>query len=397
VESFYEKVKDVWEDRFERTHGFWRGFVDQVVWRYMDCGDPESGFARVRCDACSADFFVTFSCKTRALCPSCGAKRAAAFAAFLKDDLLEDVPHALWSFTIPKMLRPYFLYRRELLGELAHSAYETVHELTVAAVGEEDFRIGMVGAIQTFADSLKWNPHLHGLASRGGWSSSGQWIPLPYIDPKAAELLFRSKVFRLLKDQQLISDERIQLLLSWKNSGFSVHNSTTVYPNDEAGLQTLAFYMLRAPVSLQRLRYEPHSQQILYQTKSGHDRLDPQLSDPMEFLARVLIHIPEPGKHTAHYWGIYSCRSRLRPHSSSPPDEQPNPSSARRSELRKRWAHLIQRVYQVDPLRCPRCGSKMRIIAFITKPRVIRRILDHLKNKPTNPRAPPLRATQDSN
>ncbi len=108
----------------------------------------------------------------------------------------------------------------------------------------------------------------------------------------ASLLLFRSKVFRLLKDQQLISDERIQLLLSWKNSGFSVHNSTTVYPNDEAGLQTLAFYMLRAPVSLQRLRYEPPTQQILYQTKSGHDRLDPQLSDPMEFLARVLIHIP---------------------------------------------------------------------------------------------------------
>lgn len=68
-------------------------------------------------------------------------------------------------------------------------------------------------------------------------------------------------------NQQLISDERIQLFLSWKNSGFSVHNSTTVYPRDEVGLQTLAFYMLRAPVSLQRLRYEPHAQQVLYQVK----------------------------------------------------------------------------------------------------------------------------------
>lgn len=82
VESYYDKVKAEWEDRFERTYGFWRGFVDQVVWRYMDCGIADAGFARVRCDDCAAEFFVTFSCKTRSLCPSCGAKRAAAFAAF---------------------------------------------------------------------------------------------------------------------------------------------------------------------------------------------------------------------------------------------------------------------------------------------------------------------------
>jgi hypothetical protein len=35
------------------------------------------------------------------------------------------------------MLRPYFLFHRELLTELAHAAYETVHELMVAAVEDE--------------------------------------------------------------------------------------------------------------------------------------------------------------------------------------------------------------------------------------------------------------------
>ncbi len=106
-----------------------------------------------------------------------------------------------------------------------------------AAVEEEDVGTAMVGAIQTFSDSLKWNPHLHGLAPRGGWSSSGEWVPVPYIDPKAAELLFRHKVLRLLKDFGLVSNERIQLLLSWERTGFCVHNTTTVYPSAEAGLQ----------------------------------------------------------------------------------------------------------------------------------------------------------------
>jgi hypothetical protein len=388
MESYYDKVKAEWEDRFERTYGFWRGFVDRVVWRYLDCGIPEAGFARVLCDACRAEFLVTFSCKTRSLCPSCGAKRAAAFAAFLKDELLEDVPHALWSFTIPKMLRPYFLFRRELLVELARAAYETVHELMVAATAEEHFRTAMVGAIQTFSDSLKWNPHLHGLAPRGGWSSSGEWVPVPYIDPKAAELLFRHKVLRFLKDLGLVSNERIQLLLSWEHTGFSVHNTTTVYPSDEAGLQTLAFYLLRAPVSLQRLRYEPNTGKVLYREKSN--RNTPEILDPMEFIARLLVHIPDPSKHLVRYWGIYSCRGRLRSHSNPSPNEQtPVTLSASRSALRKRWAHLIRRVYHVEPLICQKCGGTMRVVAFITQPRVIRRILEHLRNRKPNTRAPP--------
>jgi hypothetical protein len=53
---------------------------------------------------------VAFSCKGRGLCPSCGAKRAADLAAFLVDEVVEDVGHAHWVFTIPKMLRIYFLH-----------------------------------------------------------------------------------------------------------------------------------------------------------------------------------------------------------------------------------------------------------------------------------------------
>ena len=60
---------------------------------------------------------MAFSCRGRGLCPSCGAKRAAELAAFLIDEVVEDVGHAQWVFTVPKMLRVYFLYHRELLGE----------------------------------------------------------------------------------------------------------------------------------------------------------------------------------------------------------------------------------------------------------------------------------------
>ena len=100
LEAYYEDVKVLWEERFERKYGFWRGFVDAVVARYLDCGVAEAGFARLKCDDCGSERLLTLSCKQRGICPSCDAKRAAAFAAFLKDELLENVGHCLWTFTL---------------------------------------------------------------------------------------------------------------------------------------------------------------------------------------------------------------------------------------------------------------------------------------------------------
>jgi hypothetical protein len=55
---------------------------------------------------------------------------------------------------------------------------------------------------------------------------------------------------------------------------------------------------------------------------------------------------------------------------------------------RMRWAALLQRVFEIDALRCPRCGSTMRLIAAIEDPDVARRILECME---LPARAPPLR------
>jgi hypothetical protein len=42
------------------------------------------------------------------------------------------------------------------------------------------------------------------------------------------------------------------------------------------------------------------------------------------------------------------------------------------------WARLIKKVYGVDPLVCPCCGSEKKIIAVIMDPTEIEKILQHL-------------------
>ncbi len=363
----------------------------------LDCGLFESGFARAICPKCCFEFLVAFSCKERGLCPSCGAKRAAIFSSLLHERILADVPHAQCLFSIPKMLRPYFLFHRELLGELSRIAYETVREMIAAALDEPDARPGMVAVIQTFGSSLKWNPHIHAIVTRGVLLGDGSWQPLPYVDTHKAEFLFTHKVFRLLRQRELITQDRIDLLLSWRHSGFSVHNRTTVCPADTQGLHKLACYLMRSPVNLSRLRYHPDSQLVLYQPKAGHDVDEEARLDPLEFLrwaalrrcpatsdsfegarvrtilARVLIHVPEPNKHLVHFYRAYAnrVRSRYRKQDTAASDEtEATPS---RPAVNKRWAELIYRIYEVDPLTCPRCDSSMKLLAFITEQEVIRR------------------------
>ena len=42
LETHYEDVRAVWEERFEKTYGRWRGFIDHAVWKYLDCGIEEA-------------------------------------------------------------------------------------------------------------------------------------------------------------------------------------------------------------------------------------------------------------------------------------------------------------------------------------------------------------------
>ena len=57
------------------------------------------------------------------------------------------------------------------------------------------------------------------------------------------------------------------------------------------------------------------------------------------------------------------------------PDADPPLCSA---ERRAAWARLIAKVYEVDPMICPRCGSPMKVLAVITDSRELAKILRHL-------------------
>jgi ribosomal protein S27E len=185
----FERFVAEYESRFEREYGYFRPIIKDVVEKYLDCGNPRCGFARIRCPSCRAEHLVMFSCKTRGFCPSCHAKR------------LEE------------------------------------------------------------------------------W---GEWVQ--------------------------------------------------------------------------------------------------EMMDYLKFIGRVTSHIPDKGQVTVRYYGLYANahRGKVRKTGLSPFLLRMAEEEVRRIPS-KGWAEMIRKVYEVDPMLCPKCGGSMEIIAFITDYPAVDRIIDHLK------------------
>jgi hypothetical protein len=96
------------------------------------------------------------------------------------------------------------------------------------------------------------------------------------------------------------------------------------------------------------------------------------------------------------YYGAYANRARRLYAAAAegggrggPPPAAPCEQESEFARDRRRsWARLLRRILEVDPLLCPRCGAEMRIVAVITEPEVVDRILAHL-DREAKARAPP--------
>ncbi|MGB6853312.1 MAG: transposase [Thermoanaerobaculia bacterium] len=189
----------------------------------------------------------------------------------------------------------------------------------------------------------------------------------------------------MLVNKGLIAEETVRNLLAWRHSGFSVHGAVRV--EDRQGAARLGRYMIRCPLAFNRLSWNEDTAEVGYTARPTR-RSGPLPSttnwDVLEFIARVVDHLPEPSQQMTRYWGFYANAARGKrrkveeeePTSTRPSPEDPVDTFTRQARLS--WAKLIQRVYEVDPLLCPFCGAEMRILAFITDfatARAIRRSL----------------------
>jgi len=142
VSQHVDEFLRVYDERFVKEHGPLRPVVERVLRGFIRCGIPRHGFARVLCDK---------------------KKRALLWAEWVRGELLEAVAHRHVVFTIPRLLRPLFRRRRELLSELGHAAAAAIAALMQEALGAR-VTPGVVVCVATAGDLAQWHPRSECLA-----------------------------------------------------------------------------------------------------------------------------------------------------------------------------------------------------------------------------------------
>jgi hypothetical protein len=405
LKNHFSDFEKRYDDHYADKYGKYRIIrIKQAVEKFIECGDYSKGIARIKCTnpKCGYEYFRPFSCKSWYLCPSCNQKRLQLFAEHLSENVLFRLPHRQFVFTVPKILRLYFKYDRNLFEDVSRIIFLIIQDFYNESASEA-LKTASVVSYQSFGDLLRFNPHYHCLVLEGGIDETGSFHHIPIKDTASLTEVFRRRVIKLFVDRGLL-DRRFALkILSWKHSGFSVDASVSIPASSKKARVNLSQYIIRHPVSLQKILYVCSNGTVIYKTKyNEYFKKNIKLFSADDFIAELTIHIPPKHKHLIRYYGLYSSRSKgkankdgslvrftYRPETSGDvqlvgsPDEYPVTVSNKAS--RQSWARLIQKVYEVDPLICEKCGHEMRVFAIITDPYEVNKILECLKRNNAPP------------
>ena len=115
------------------------------------------------------------------------------------------------------------------------------------------------------------------------------------------------------------------------------------------------------------------------------------VTSPLEFMQRLAALVPRPRLHLIRYHGVLAPNAKLRPlvvpqgrQVQEADTEAAAPAECEVETVRVRpqrisWARLLERVFEIDMQRCPRCcAGEPKIIAAILERAVIGKILTHL-------------------
>ena len=279
------------------------------------------------------------------------------FGEWLCQEVIKAVPHRHFVFSIPKILRRYFLYDRKLLSDLSRCAWESLKVFLQEVVPEKDPVPGAVIAIQSFGDFLGFNPHCHVLVTDGCFYGNGMFRVAPLFEAENLEHIFQHMLLKMLLSKGKITQDLINILLSWRHSGFNVFCGPRIYPRDEDAMENLARYIIRASFSQERMTYIQDEAKVIYQSKacprlrSGNGEHQ-KVFDALEWLAAMCSHIPNKGEQMIRYYSDYSnvCRGRRKKNIFDSPVAyilEPKGSS---KACRRNLARLIQKIYEADPL-----------------------------------------------
>jgi hypothetical protein len=257
------------------------------------CRTAALGGHITQCDDCGHEVQAYNSCRNRS-CPKCHGAAQATWLAAREDEVL-NTPYVHVIFTLPHALGPLALQNPcHLYGLLFRTVAQTFQDIAgdPKHLGAE---IGGFAVLHTWGQQLHHHPHLHCVLPAGGLTPDGaQWVPCrPHFFLPVRVLSRRFRRLYLAGLEQLYGQGQLSL---------PGRCQRLAEPQPWQHLLAISNHRLVALEDGQvSFRYKDYQR--------GH-RLRTLTLDAVEFLRRLMLHVPPRGFHRLRHFGFLANRVR---------------------------------------------------------------------------------------
>lgn len=277
----------------------------------------------------------------------------------MQNTLLLPVPYCMVTFALPAELREPARRHQKTFYSLFFRTSAAALQTLAADRHFVGGQLGFFGVLHTWTRDLHYHPHMHDIVAGGGLAADGrEWLAArqDFLVPvKALSTIFRAKFRDALKKTPALYAQVPPE--TWERA-WVVHAEPV--GSGQQALKYLAPYIFRVALSNQRLLKlaEGH---VTFQYKDAKtNTLNTPLLPVEEFIRRFLQHVLPPRFIKVRYDGFLSSRNRhrlvmLNDLLNVKPVETPQPPHAP--------AGVPDR--QQTEMRCPKCGSIMRLVGDI--------------------------------
>ena len=352
-------------------------------WRVLNaienCRTHQMGYHLRECEVCGYQEWMYNSCQNRH-CPKCQWVQQYDWV----QKKLAELPRAKYHhsvFTLPDgtLYHLMIMNKKVLYTIIFKSAAETLKTFG-ADPKHLGAKIGMIGVLHTWGQTLNYHVHVHFLVTAGGFSDDGEsWISSKYGDKflfpvKAMSKVFRGKFIENLrkayKADELVLEGELEKLASPPAfehylSGIAKHtfrvHSQPATKKPENVVKYLGGYMRRVAITNSRLeRIEEGKVVFRYKDNRDDGKQKRCRIDGEEFIGRFLRHILPERFVRVRYYGIFGGRYR-----------KGNLAKARElqgglDEKEEGTQEVEQEIYA--PM-CPKCGEgAMIVVEYVRQP-----------------------------
>jgi len=366
---FKQIFADHWST-FQQAHPRYQtSYYDGLVAKMLACGTPaQMGYVEYRCLHCGqGKHLVAMSCKS-SLCLRCAKVYVDNWVSQVSQVLHEGVIYRHIILTVPAMFRTTFYQNAAvILSAFIRCGAQCLDDFYSTVRGKA-LKGGYITVLHTHGRNGQYHPHLHLLATSGGYEAQGaRWEHLQYLPYELLRRKWQWHLLTLLR--QTLQTEAIHQLVDGcfrkYPQGLVTNGQKGQVPSQSQSVaRYVAKYVVSPPIAVRRIdRYD--GIRVTYHYRSHRtDRVEHETVAVETFIGRMGQHTVPKGFKRIRYYGVQATKTfakvKVAIQAALAKVEDVVKGAVKiiaRLTYRQRYAQSTGR----DPFRCPHCQSEMEV------------------------------------